>query len=144
MHRFLIPALVVFLLTPAATAQTDPKEFIDDAEARLLTLAVDASRADWVKATYITGDTEILAAQADERLINATVDLAKKSARFDQLQLPDDLARKIKLLKLSLDLATPADPRESEELTRIVASMEGAYGRAKYCPQSGKCLELEA
>jgi peptidyl-dipeptidase A len=143
MHRFFIPALALFLLAPAAAPQTDPKKFLDDAEARLLTLAVDASRADWVKSNFITSDTEILAAKADERLINATVDLAKQSARFDKLQLPDDLARKMKLLKLSLDLATPADPRESEELTRIVTSMEGAYGRARYCPEPGKCLELE-
>src|SRR4029077_5942842 len=126
MHRFSIPVLAFFLFPPAVTAQPDAKRFIEDAEARLLTLTVDAGRADWVKATYITGDTEILAAQADERLINATVDLAKKSARFDQLQLPDDLARKIKLLNPPLDRAPPADPRESEELTRIVASMEGA------------------
>ncbi len=143
MYRFCIPALGLFLLAPAATPQPDPKKFLGDAEARLLTLAVDASRADWVKANFITSDTEILAAKADERLINAAVDLAKQSAQFDKLRLPDDLARKMKLLKLSLDLATPADPRESEELTRIVASMEGAYGRAKYCPEPGNCLELE-
>jgi peptidyl-dipeptidase A len=143
MRRFSVPALAVFLLAPSSTAQPDPNKFIDDAEARLLTLTVDASRADWVKSTFITGDTEILAAKADERLINATVELAKQSARFDLSHLPDNLARKIRLLKLSLDLATPANPRESEELTRIVASMEGAYGRAKYCPEPGKCLELE-
>jgi len=130
-------------LTPAATSPPDAQKFIDDAESRLLTLSVEDSRADWVKVTFITGDTEILAARADERLINATVELAKQSARLDKMQLPSDVARKIKLLKLSLDLATPADPKESEELTRIAASMEGAYGRAKYCPEPGRCLELE-
>ena len=44
-------------------------------------------------------------------------------------EAPDDLARKMKLLKLSLTLATPSDPKESEELTRITAAMEGAYGK---------------
>ena len=50
----------------------------------------------------------------------------------------------MKLLKLSLTLATPAEPKESEELTRIAASMEGTYGKGKYCPPGkDKCLDLE-
>src|SRR2546423_6834618 len=121
----------------------DAKAFADAAERRLLTLSVEASRADWVRSTYITSDTEILAAKADERQIAATVDLAKQSTRFDKLALPEDLARKLKLLKVSLTLATPADPKESEELTQIVSSMEGAYGRGKYCPAGKTCQDLE-
>ena len=53
-------------------------------------------------------------------------------------------ARKIKLLKLSLTIATPADPKESEELTRIIAGMEGTYGKGKYCPSGpDNCKDLE-
>jgi peptidyl-dipeptidase A len=131
---------------PAAAPPTvhEAQVFIEDAEARLLASSVDASRADWVKSTYITDDTEVLSAKADERSINETVELAKKATRFDSLKLPDDVARKMKLLKLSLTLATPADPKESEELTRIVASMEGTYGKGKYCPAGkSECLDLE-
>ena len=142
---------IVILMAAAAamSAATPPtvreaEKFIADAEARLLVLSVDGSRADWVKSTYITDDTEALAAKTDERLINATVELAKQATRFDSLKLPPDVARKMKLLKLSLTLATPADAKESEELTRIAASMEGTYGKGKYCPP-GKdaCLDLE-
>ena len=122
----------------------EAQTFIEDAEARLLALSVEGQRADWVKSTYITDDTEALAAKADERAINAAVELAKKSTRFDALTLPDDVRRKINLLKLSLTLATPADARESEELTRIAASMEGTYGKGKYCPPGAStCLDLE-
>jgi peptidyl-dipeptidase A len=120
----------------------DARAFFDAAESKLLALAVDSSRADWVKDNFITDDTEILAAQADERVIIATVDLVKQSKRFDGLKLPADLARKMKLLRLSLTVATPSDPKESEELTRILASMEGAYGKGKYCP-GAKCYDLE-
>ena len=139
---FLILGLALSAAEPPTAREA--QSFIDDAEARLLPLSVEDGRAQWVKSTYITGDTEILAAKADERFINETVALAKKSTRFDGLKLPADVARKIKLLKLSLTLATPADPKEAEELTRIVASMEGAYGKGKYCP-AGKspCLDLE-
>jgi len=122
----------------------EARKFIDDAEARLLALSVEDNRAQWVKSTYITGDTEIMAAKADQKAIGATVELAKRSTRFDALKLPDDVARKMKLLRLSLTLAAPSNPQESEELTRIAASMEGMYGRGKYCPPRGsRCLDLE-
>ena len=120
----------------------DAKEFLDAAEAKLLALSVDSNRADWVKDNFITDDTEVLAAQADEKVINATVDLVKQSKRFDGLKLPEDLARKMKLLRVSLTVATPSDPKESAELTRILASLEGAYGKGKYCVGS-KCYDLE-
>ena len=118
---------------------------MDQAEQTLLDLDIAAGRADWVKSTYITEDTETLAAREDERSIAATVDLTKRATRFDKLQMPPDLARKFKLLKVSLTLATPADPKEAAELTRIVNSMEGAYGRGKYCPggDQSKCIDLE-
>jgi peptidyl-dipeptidase A len=122
----------------------EAKAFLDEAEARLMALATDAGRAAWVQSTHITDDTEILAAQANERSIAATVAYAKKATRFDGLKLPDELARKMRLLKLSLTLAAPSDPKESKELTRITAGMEGAYGKGKYCPPGkDKCLDLE-
>jgi peptidyl-dipeptidase A len=122
----------------------EAKRFIEAAEAKLLEVNVEASRADWVKATYITEDTEMLEAKADERAINATVELAKQATRFDHLKLPEDVARKMKLLKLSLTLATPSDAKESAELTQIVSSLEGTYGKGKWCPPGKeKCLDIE-
>src|SRR5215471_3512607 len=122
----------------------DAKKFIDDAEQKLMALGIESSRADWVRSTYITDDTETLAAKLDERAITATVDYAKQSTRFDGLKLDPVTARKIKLLKLSLTIATPSDPKESEELTRIVSGMEGTYGKGKYCPSGpDSCKDLE-
>ena len=98
-------------------AQSHPEEarkFIDDAEQKLPALGVESGRADWVKATYITDDTEALAAKADERAIAATVDYAKQATRFDGLQLDPVTARKLKLLKLSLTIATPPIPRKAK------------------------------
>ena len=73
---------VVILLGAVSMSNADQKShqpptvaeaeaFIKNAEARLLELTVHAGRADWVKSTYITDDTEILAAQADERAIES-------------------------------------------------------------------------
>jgi peptidyl-dipeptidase A len=146
-----LPVICTLLLTFGTVFAADPKatpeearKFIRDAEQKLLTLSVDGARADWVKSTYITDDTEAIAAQLDERAIAATVVYAKQSTRFDGLKLDAETARKIKLLKLSLTIATPNDPKESEELTRIVASMEGTYGKGKYCPSGpDSCKDLE-
>ena len=119
------------------------KAFVDEAEKTLLELWINQSRADWVKSTYITEDTEILSAHAADKSITAGVRYAKQATRFDKLALPDETARKLKLLKLSLTLAAPSDPAESAELTRIAAAMEGAYGKGKYCPTRDRCLDLE-
>ena len=140
-------ALFTTLLTGADRKPTaeEARKFIDDAEQKLLVLGVEAARADWIKSTYITDDSEAIAAKLDERSIAATVDYAKQATRFDGLALDPVTARKLKLLKLSLAMATPADPRESEELTRITAGLEGTYGKGKYCPKGpDSCRDLEA
>jgi peptidyl-dipeptidase A len=142
----LLAAAAALRLAAADSKPTaeEARRFADDAEQKLLALGVDAARADWVKSTYITDDTELLAAKLDERAIAATVEYAKQATRFDGLQLDPVTARKLKLLKLSLTLATPSDPKESEELTRIAAGMEGMYGKGKYCPNGPEsCKDLE-
>ena len=127
-----------------APTVAEAKAFVDGAEAKLLALAVDASRNAWIQNTYITHDSEVLAAQANERLIAAGVDYAKRATRYDRLKLPEETARKLKLLKLGLTLAAPSNPKESEEVTRLGVEMEGEYGKGKYCPPGKECLDIQA
>ncbi|HLK21067.1 MAG TPA: M2 family metallopeptidase [Bryobacteraceae bacterium] len=134
---------LLFICGLGWAAEEDARAFVERSNQTLLKLAVQGQRADWVKSTFITFDSEILAAQADEQLIAATVKLAKESTRFSHEKLPEALARQIKLLRLSLTLAAPSDPKESEELTQIASRMEGMYGEGKYCPSPGKCLDLD-
>jgi len=127
---------------PPADAKAPPtadeaRKFVEDAEARLLDLDVRTARADWVHNTHITDDTEILSAQANERLVAAKVELAKAATRFDGVKLPEDVARKLTLLKLAMTLSAPSDPKEASELTRIAARMEGTYGKGKWCRKTG-------
>jgi peptidyl-dipeptidase A len=121
----------------------EARAFLDRAQSKLLELSVEDERADWVKSTFITYDSEILAAKADENQIAATMQLAKESTRFSHLKMPADMARQFQLLRLSLTLAAPSDPKEAQELTQIASRMEGIYGSGKYCPADGQCLDLD-
>src|SRR5882757_4978117 len=110
--------VAALLLTTLAHAQTkapsgpptvaEAKAFLDKAEADLLTLGNEAARAGWVQETYITDDTEALAAKANERLLTKTNEIVIASRRFKDLKLPPDMARKFMLLRLN---GSPTDPR---------------------------------
>jgi peptidyl-dipeptidase A len=136
---------------PAARRGAEPatadaaRALLEEANREILRLGNASSRAGWTQSTYITVDTERMAAEANEALVNALTRYAKEAARFDGVQLPALERRQLDVLKNSLTMSAPPDPGEAEELTRLVASMEGAYGRAKYCPggKTDDCLDVE-
>ncbi len=129
--------------TVAATV-AEASAFVGRAEKRLLDLWIKQSHADWVAQNFITDDTEMISAEADQNVKAATAELAAEARRFDTLKLPADVARKIKLLKLSVHVPAPHNPAEQAELAQIAASLQGDYGKGKWCPEgeSGKCLSL--
>jgi len=127
------------------TTEADARKLVEEASARLLELGIEAGRAQWVQATYITSDTEMLAAQRNEVLLTAAVEYAQRATLFNDVKLPEDLRRQIDLLKRSLTLPAPSDPQKTGELTRLAASLESQYGSGKYCPQGAKgddCKDL--
>ena len=126
-----------------ASAST-PDAFIADAESKLNELNIAASRASWVQSNFITEDTEALAADANKNTIEKVTQLAEESRKFDGVATSADVARKMKLLKLALTLPAPNDAKERDELAKIAASMESAYGRGKYCPDGPDkpCMSL--
>jgi len=122
--------------------------FVSEAEASLAEVNVDAQRATWVAENFITYDTQILSAQANEKHINLGVALAKRAARFDHVQgLPFDVRRKLDLIKLALTTPGPSDPAKTAEMTKIAAELDAQYGAARYCPAGAtpdQCLDVEA
>jgi peptidyl-dipeptidase A len=123
--------------TAAPTAQ-DAKKFLDEVNTTLDRLALDAGRAGWVAQNFITVDTEAMDARATQAISDAASRWAKQAVRFDNVEVPGDQRRMLNLLKVSLVLATPSDPKESEELTNLVSSMRGVYGKGKWCPDPAK------
>jgi peptidyl-dipeptidase A len=125
----------------------EAEAFMKKVEDELQDLGVRAARADWVRQNFITDDTEILSAQAQEKLTAVTTKYVLEARRFDSLKMPTELARKFKLLKLSLVEPAPNNDEERAELTRIATSLDSDYGKGKYCKAqpdgSRKCLTLD-
>lgn len=139
------PALLLSLFAcarqeagPAAAPVTAEaaRTFLADVNQTMLRLGRELNQAQWVQSTYITQDTEALSARANQTYIEAIARYAKEATRFDQVELTPDERRQLNLLKLSLVMVTPGDPKEAEALTKIAAGMEGTYGRGKWCPEA--------
>jgi peptidyl-dipeptidase A len=164
-NRFRCTALVIILASVTASVQAAPEKgayrgktsaqgaptvaeaqsFMKKAEAQLEDLGVRASRAQWVEENFITDDTETMSAQANEKLTAVVTQLALDARRFDGMKLPPELARKFKLLKLSLTAPSPNNDAERKELTELASKLDGMYGKGKYCKQvdgKEKCLSL--
>lgn len=112
-------------------------------EADLLTASNEAGRAAWVQETYINDDTEAIGAKANERAAARTNQAVIEARRFDGLKgMPEDLQRKFILLKLN---GSPTDPKLLAELTQVAASLDGMYGKGKYCVGGDalKCLGID-
>jgi peptidyl-dipeptidase A len=134
-------------VSPAPTV-AEAERFISDAESRLQNLWIKGGRASWVAENFITDDTEAISADAEAAVKAATADLARQARRYEKLPLPPDVARKFKLLKLSVDIPAPRDPAAQAELARIQVSLDSDYGKGTWCPPGKKddkkenCKEL--
>jgi peptidyl-dipeptidase A len=132
---------------PGPPTAAEARKFVDQLDKDLRRLTIRSASADWVKNTYITDDTERLAAAANEELLGYISQAVLASRRFSAMKLDGDIQRKIHLLKVNAPVAAPIDPARRLELTTLAAKLEGMYGKAKAClrrPQAGgKCLDVE-
>ena len=118
----------------ATTSREGTAAWVEDAERELYALSVEAQRADWVYNTYITPDSEALSSAANARLISRAVELAKRVAQQPTTGLPSVTARKRHLLRVALPLVAPSEGNAAEELTGLVARMQGEYARGRHTP----------
>ena len=124
----------------------DAKAFMDDAEKQLFDLGIKAQRAEWVAQNFITVDTQEDTANANQIFTAKNVELSKQAHQFDGLALPPELARKMLLLKISTLLPSPGDPAKQADLAQIKATLNGDYGRGKWCRDGAQetCLDVTA
>jgi peptidyl-dipeptidase A len=142
----MVPTKPGAITTPVLPTAAQAKAFATRTNDELKKLWAESARADWVKNTYITDDTEAIAAQAAEKVMLYTARAIKEARKFDGVKVDDDTARTLLLLKLSADLPAPDDPKKTAELADLAAKMTSMYGKGKACRKvAGKeeCRDLE-
>jgi peptidyl-dipeptidase A len=115
--------------TPTA-AEADA--FVARAERELGEFIVISARAQWVNATYITPDTDALAAHFGTIGTEMGVRFANEAARYANVPgLSYDTTRKLNLLRSSLTLPAPTTAGAAAELNRISTDLSSQYGRGR-------------
>src|SRR5688572_23618672 len=111
-------AVAVMLSKPAfAQTATEAAAFIAQAEKELAAFSILSGRANWINSTYITDDTDAIAAEFGARGTEMSVRFAKGAAKFDAVKgLSFDVRRKLDFLKQGIVLPAPEKPGAAEEL----------------------------
>ncbi len=111
----------------AAPTSADAAALIRRVEAHHREFGEYAARIAWVNQTYITHDTNWLYAKVLAEDTRKGVEFANEAKRFNDLDLPPDLRRKLELIKLGLNI--PASERDgaAEELSEIATRMGSTY-----------------
>ncbi|MBV9695469.1 MAG: M2 family metallopeptidase [Gammaproteobacteria bacterium] len=145
----LTPALLVLAAcAPHPSAPPPPAEAADAFIARVSTELEAVNRenqaAGFVSETYITPDTQALAAKANERYLTALSGAVNEAKRYDGAPLSAPQARALMKLRLNVSAPAPADPGKRARLAELAAGLDAKYGAGKYCPGNGKpCLNLD-
>lgn len=127
--------------TANVTTTETAEEFIARANDELAELSKEIGAAKWVRATYITQDTAIVAAAATEKYAKWHSGMVQQALRYEGQELAAETQRAINLLKLGTSLPTPSDPMKRKELTMIATQLTGMYGAGQYC-KGDDCRDL--
>ena len=121
------PAAQQYPMTPEGAAA-----WVAMVEKDLFDYSVDASRVYWINSTYITQDTDALAAQIGAEGTEKTVDYALEAAKYAQVEgLDADVARKLNILRNGIVLPAPTTEGAATELNEIATKLNSMYGKGK-------------
>jgi len=130
-------ALALSLVATPALAQTrltaaDADAFVARSEKALADLSIDANQVQWVNATYITDDTDAIAARVNAQQTELQVKSALEAAKYDKVAgLSPDTRRKLDLMRNAITLPAPTRAGAAETLQTLVTGMASAYGKGK-------------
>lgn len=119
------------------------KEFVARIQQEGLTLAKEIEAAYWVRQTYITSDTAVLASKAGEKSLAFESSVVAQAKKFKGTKMDSETARAIELMLRGSSAPAPNDPKLQTELAEVLTEMEGKYGSGKYCNEKGECRELQ-
>jgi peptidyl-dipeptidase A len=118
--------------TVAAPTVADAEAFIAAAEKDLFDFSVEGARVAWINSTYITDDTDALAAKYGEIGTEKAVKYALEAAKYQNVAgLSAETRRKLDILRGGLVLPAPTTPGAAKELSEIATKLNSAYGKGK-------------
>ncbi len=121
------PAGTAFSLTPQGAA-----DFVAAAEKDLFDFSQEASQVAWVNATYISPDTDAIAARKGAEGTEMQVRYALEAARYAEVEgLDPEVERKLDILRTGLVLPAPTTPGAADELSAISTDLQSQYGRGR-------------
>jgi len=124
----------------AATPQ-EAKEFLEAAEKEIEELNNYGSRIYWVNANFITEDTDWLVEKVGADYAKLSTRLANGAKRFNDLDLPADMQRKLNGLKRGSDFPAPEKEGAAEELSKLSTRIANKYNTGSYT-HNGKEMDL--
>ena len=116
--------------------------FIATAETTMTELLERAARIQWTRATNITFDTMWLESKVNAEFTETQVRLANQAATFNEVQVPEDVRRKLNLLKLAIVLPAPTRAGAATELADITTRLDSTYATGKF-EFEGKTITLD-
>ena len=126
-----------------ATAES-ADEFVARVNRELNALSQEAQAAGFTLDTYITTDTQLLNAKANERYLAYLSRAVAEAKRYDGQKLAPATARALMKLRLNVAAPAPDDPAKRARLTQLEAQLEAKYGEGKYCPEGpASCRNLD-
>lgn len=115
----------------AQVTVADAEKFVADSEKRLEEISEYGARVAWVNANFVTYDTTQLNAKVGEEYTKLGVELANEAKKFNDLDLPYDLNRKLEMIKLGLTLPAPSDEAKTKKLAEITSKLDSIYATGK-------------
>ena len=130
---FAIIMATTALVTPAIAQTTaDADKFVAAAEAELSRFSGFSQQVAWINNTYLTDDTDAVAAKVGADGTELSVRLAGEAAKYQALPgLSFDTKRKLDMLRGGIVLPAPTTPGAATELNTIATKLNSAYGKGK-------------
>jgi len=150
MNKLFILVITIFITVSCSTNDSkvktisDVESFLEKVEQEDKTLGPVISSAYWISSNFITYDSQKIVADFGKRYSLMSVERANEAATFDDLDLPEDMRRKLDLIKGGFVMPAPLDDALAGELANIESELGAMYGSGEHCFSENDCYDLEA
>lgn len=116
----------------AVPTATEAQAFLDRVQQEYTAFNLVASRVAWINATYITDDTDALAADYGARGTEMAVRFALEAARYEKVPgLSAEQRRQLTMLRAAITLPAPTTPGAATTLSDISTRLGSLYAKGK-------------